>query len=203
MKRITALLTLVLVSVIVPAVPASAQDLCATTGFCGQGIPTAPSRTAVPVVPPPSYQAPAYVPAYQPAPTLPSYSNPGVTSSYVYAMARQRNEPLSPPSPAWSGVWNGLSRPEQEAVIGKESGRPYSQREFNSANGDLQEHQKRVERTRNAQRRDPGSGHYGYSTSQYAVAAASGVTVGAILWWGGKFFSPLCGPAAPACLVIL
>ena len=42
------------------------------------------------------------------------------------------------------------------------------------------------------------SGH-----SAVVFGAAASIGIGGLIWWGAKLFSPLCGPAAPACAVIL
>jgi hypothetical protein len=41
------------------------------------------------------------------------------------------------------------------------------------------------------------------TAKRVATGAAGGAAAGGLLWWLGKAASPLCGPAAPVCLVVL
>ncbi|MET0816714.1 MAG: hypothetical protein ABWZ67_04130 [Solirubrobacteraceae bacterium] len=50
---------------------------------------------------------------------------------------------------------------------------------------------------------DSSGGDEGISRAEAAGAAAAGIGVGALIWWGAKVLSPACGPFAPVCAVVL
>ena len=55
----------------------------------------------------------------------------------------------------------------------------------------------------NRPRGSEGGNQANSNAAEVAGAAAAGVGIGAIIWWAAKALSPLCGPAAPVCAVVL
>lgn len=159
------------------AAPASA-DPCILYGFCGQTISTATTPA-----PPTRTPTPTTYPTPTPVVTQPHYATPAPTPGVAGIPG------------GWEGIWTGLSGSERQAVLDRLSGRPSDNGAFNSAKRKLQEWQKR-NGVRNAQKRNPGSGHY---------ATGTAVTAGGLftLWLALKVYSPACGPFMPACAVVL
>ena len=116
------------------------------------------------------------------------------------------------------------SSQEIDAYHKKKAGRSdYNKRDYNSFR-DKQRYNSKHEGTRNKQKRDRGGDDDptnptggGMPPNPYiapnpsaeangageAAAVGGGIAIGVVLWWALKAASPLCGPAAPACAVIL
>jgi RHS repeat-associated protein len=94
-----------------------------------------------------------------------------------------------------------LSADEKRAIDNKRDGKEYNKADYKSAREKIKEAQKNTG-NRGKSGSDTSRRHK-FDVGDGAAAAGGAVTAGAVIWWLGKLLSPACGPAAPACVVIL